>query len=57
MIRVARASSSLYLMQDNEDEQDMSKFSFDKVVKLSLVFFVNSCKTKDKVFFISDTLG
>ncbi|EOY21968.1 Uncharacterized protein TCM_014135 [Theobroma cacao] len=50
MIRVARASSGLYLMQDSQVKQDLSQFSFKNLVKNSFVSFVDSFKSKYKDF-------
>lgn len=50
MIGVARAFKRLYLMQDNQDEQDFSKYCFKSLVKFRQVFIVNACKTKYKSF-------
>ncbi|EOY03489.1 Cysteine-rich RLK (RECEPTOR-like protein kinase) 8 [Theobroma cacao] len=42
---VARMSSGLYFVQDNQDDQYLSKFNIDKILKFPSTVFANGCKT------------
>ncbi|EOY25713.1 Uncharacterized protein TCM_027093 [Theobroma cacao] len=50
VIGVARTFLGLYAMEPKKDEQELSNYSFDKLVKLPFNLSVNACSTGHKAF-------